>query len=156
MATLRETLSAPPDPTLDDVESADMSLPDSSAVVKHPDGFYWLTPDCRQQFGPFAPKGSANWRCAPSSLPVPPARAAKLARNPSRFRPNAAALITEASRSRTTPRVAAPTRAAQRDEFDEPPHDSAAEGAGWLIAARRSPFIEGNVRGECDALMAPR
>ena len=54
MATLRETLSAPPDPTLDDVASADMSLPDSSAVVKHPDGFYWLTPDCRQQFGPFA------------------------------------------------------------------------------------------------------
>jgi hypothetical protein len=54
MATLRETLSAPPDPAADDAASADVSLPDSGAVVQHPDGFYWLAPDGRQQFGPFA------------------------------------------------------------------------------------------------------
>jgi len=54
MATLRDALSAPPDPALDDAASADVSLPDSGAVVEHPDGFYWLAPDGRQQFGPFA------------------------------------------------------------------------------------------------------
>jgi len=54
MATLRDALSAPPDSAFDDAASADVSLPDSGAVVQHPDGYYWLAPDGRQQFGPFA------------------------------------------------------------------------------------------------------
>ena len=33
---------------------ADLSLPDSSALVRHPDGYYWVAPDGRQEFGPFA------------------------------------------------------------------------------------------------------
>jgi hypothetical protein len=59
MATLRDALSAPPDPALDDAASADVSLPDSGALVEHPDGYYWLTPDGRQQFGPFATAAEA-------------------------------------------------------------------------------------------------
>ncbi len=32
----------------------DLSLPDSSALVRHADGYYWVAPDGRQEFGPFA------------------------------------------------------------------------------------------------------
>lgn len=30
------------------------SLEGVSPIVEHPDGFYWVAPDGRQQFGPFA------------------------------------------------------------------------------------------------------
>ena len=33
---------------------ADLSLPDSGALVRHADGYYWVAPDGRQEFGPFA------------------------------------------------------------------------------------------------------
>lgn len=32
---------------------ADLSLPDSSSLVHHADGYYWVAPDGRQEFGPF-------------------------------------------------------------------------------------------------------
>ena len=32
----------------------DLSLPDSGALVHHADGYYWVAPDGRQEFGPFA------------------------------------------------------------------------------------------------------
>jgi hypothetical protein len=57
MATQRDRSSAPPDPRFDDavpVDADDVSLPDSGSIVEHPDGFYWLSADGRQQFGPFA------------------------------------------------------------------------------------------------------
>jgi hypothetical protein len=55
MATQRDRFSAPPDPAFDDaaLDPDDASLPDSGAVVQHPDGYYWLSPDGRQQFGPY-------------------------------------------------------------------------------------------------------
>lgn len=37
----------------DDLEE-DLSLPDSGEIVQHPDGWYWLGADGRQQFGPYA------------------------------------------------------------------------------------------------------
>jgi hypothetical protein len=42
------------EPAADEAALGDLSLPDSGAVVQHPDGYYWLAPDGRQQFGPFA------------------------------------------------------------------------------------------------------
>ena len=42
------------DPASDDPSAADLSLPDSHALVRHPDGFYWLGVDGRAEFGPFA------------------------------------------------------------------------------------------------------
>ena len=33
---------------------ADLSLPDTASLVRHPDGYYWVAPDGRQEFGPFA------------------------------------------------------------------------------------------------------
>src|SRR5690349_16029499 len=33
---------------------ADLSLPDSGALVRHADGYYWVAPDGRQEFGPFS------------------------------------------------------------------------------------------------------
>lgn len=35
----------------------DVSLPGSGAIVRHPDGWYWLADSGRQQFGPY---GSAE------------------------------------------------------------------------------------------------
>jgi hypothetical protein len=32
----------------------DVSLPDSQDLVHHPDGYYWLGPHGREQFGPYA------------------------------------------------------------------------------------------------------
>lgn len=59
MTSLQAALSAPPDPTIDDLASADLSLPDSDVVVKHPDGYYWVAPDGHQQFGPFGTAAEA-------------------------------------------------------------------------------------------------
>jgi len=53
MPSLRDALSAPPDPTLEEPATLELSAPGRSAVVKHPDGYYWLAPDGHQQFGPF-------------------------------------------------------------------------------------------------------
>jgi len=53
MPSLRDALSAPPDPTLEEPASLELSPPGRSAVVQHPDGYYWLAPGGHQQFGPF-------------------------------------------------------------------------------------------------------
>lgn len=44
----------PTDAEPDPAALADLSLPDSAALVRHADGYYWLAPDGRQEFGPFA------------------------------------------------------------------------------------------------------
>lgn len=31
----------------------DLKLPDREQLVQHPDGWYWIAPDGRQEFGPF-------------------------------------------------------------------------------------------------------
>lgn len=59
MMSLRDALAGPPDPVLDEVASTDLELPESDAVVMHPDGFYWVAPDGHQQFGPFATAADA-------------------------------------------------------------------------------------------------
>lgn len=46
-------LDAPPDGEVEDDAPPDVSLPDSGQIVQHPDGWYWLGEDGRQQFGPF-------------------------------------------------------------------------------------------------------
>ncbi len=46
--------SQPKIPLLVEPAPDDLSLPDSDALVQHPDGWYWLAPDGKQQFGPFA------------------------------------------------------------------------------------------------------
>jgi hypothetical protein len=53
MTSLRKTLAglAPAEET---PVPDDLSPPDSDALVQHPDGWYWLSPDGKQQFGPFA------------------------------------------------------------------------------------------------------
>ena len=38
---------------VDDAAALDVSLPDSRALVHHPDGYYWLSADGREQFGPY-------------------------------------------------------------------------------------------------------
>ena len=53
MVTPRKALPAPPDPALEDAASEDLTLPDSGSVVRHPDGYYWLAEDGRQEFGPY-------------------------------------------------------------------------------------------------------
>lgn len=57
--SLQKALAEPPDPTTDDVASIDLSLPGSDVLVQHPDGYYWVAPDGRQQFGPFASAAEA-------------------------------------------------------------------------------------------------
>jgi len=42
------------DPAIDEPLVLDMSLPDSQALVRHPDGYYWLGAGGREQFGPYA------------------------------------------------------------------------------------------------------
>ncbi|HMM83969.1 hypothetical protein [Azohydromonas sp.] len=43
-----------PTPAADETPLADdLSLPGRDALVQHPDGWYWLAPDGKQQFGPF-------------------------------------------------------------------------------------------------------
>ena len=40
----------------EDLPAADeeLSAPEEGTIVSHPDGFYWVAPDGRQEFGPFA------------------------------------------------------------------------------------------------------
>ena len=54
MKSLKATLNTPPEPGFDEASLADSSLPDDGSVVRHPDGYYWMSPDSHQQFGPFA------------------------------------------------------------------------------------------------------
>jgi hypothetical protein len=42
------------DPALDDLAALDLTLPDSQALVHHPDGYYWLGAGGRMQIGPYA------------------------------------------------------------------------------------------------------
>ena len=42
------------DPAFDEPQVMDLSLPDSQALVHHPDGYYWLGAGGREQFGPYA------------------------------------------------------------------------------------------------------
>ena len=37
----------------DETDAFDLSLPDSQALVRHPDGYYWLGVGGRQQVGPY-------------------------------------------------------------------------------------------------------
>ena len=42
------------DATPEDPAAADMSLPDSRELIRHPDGYYWLGAEGRLQIGPYA------------------------------------------------------------------------------------------------------
>jgi hypothetical protein len=42
------------DATPEDPAAADMSLPDSRELIRHPDGYYWLGADGRMEVGPYA------------------------------------------------------------------------------------------------------
>ena len=44
----------PADAAIEDLGALDLSLPDSHALVLHPDGYYWLGADGRVQIGPYA------------------------------------------------------------------------------------------------------
>ena len=49
-------MKSPPPPAADepeDLAAVELAPPDMDALVHHPDGWYWLTPDGRQQFGPY-------------------------------------------------------------------------------------------------------
>ncbi len=48
-------LSSPPlpEPSTDELAALDLSSPDSGSLVQHPDGWYWLDAEGRQQFGPY-------------------------------------------------------------------------------------------------------
>jgi len=48
------TPSAASEPSADELRQLDLSPPDSHALVKHPDGYYWLGADGRMQIGPYA------------------------------------------------------------------------------------------------------
>ena len=41
------------DTTPEDPTALDLSLPDSQALVRHPDGYYWLGADGRVEVGPY-------------------------------------------------------------------------------------------------------
>ena len=54
-----KTLPTPLPPTLadispDDLLAMDLSAPGSRALVRHPDGYYWLGAEGRMQVGPYA------------------------------------------------------------------------------------------------------
>jgi hypothetical protein len=53
MTPLKAAFSAPHDVAVEPTDLVDLAPPDSEALVKHPDGYYWLAPDGVQQFGPF-------------------------------------------------------------------------------------------------------
>jgi len=53
MTQPRPSLPPAAEPPIDEAALADLSLPDSSALVRHADGYYWVAPDGRQEFGPF-------------------------------------------------------------------------------------------------------
>jgi hypothetical protein len=49
-------MKSPPPPAADepeDLAAVRLVPPDLESLVQHPDGWYWLTPDGRQQFGPY-------------------------------------------------------------------------------------------------------
>ena len=46
--------ATPSDAEPDAAALRDLSLPDSSVLLRHADGYYWVAPDGRQEFGPFA------------------------------------------------------------------------------------------------------
>ena len=48
-----QTPTAASEPSADELRQLDLSPPDSQALVKHPDGYYWLSIDVRQEVGPF-------------------------------------------------------------------------------------------------------
>lgn len=50
MAPPRKT--PPPAPTVE-ASADDLTPPDTEGLVQHPDGWYWLAPDGKDQFGPF-------------------------------------------------------------------------------------------------------
>lgn len=52
MKSLREALATAADEEV--VAGDDLSLPWREQLIDHPDGWYWLAPDGKQQFGPFA------------------------------------------------------------------------------------------------------
>ncbi len=41
-------------------EGLSSALPGGDDVVEHPDGYYWVAPDGKQEFGPFASRESAR------------------------------------------------------------------------------------------------
>lgn len=43
-----------PEPTVEELAALDLSAPDDTSLVQHPDGWYWLDAEGRQQFGPYA------------------------------------------------------------------------------------------------------
>ena len=53
MTAVRTALPSAPEPAGDDPVNLDLSLPDSQALVHHPDGYYWLGAGGREQFGPY-------------------------------------------------------------------------------------------------------
>ena len=55
------------------IDETQASLEGVSPVVEHPDGFYWVAPDGRQQFGPFATaeEARADRDLANDEAPVP-------------------------------------------------------------------------------------
>ena len=54
MTAVRTALKPAPEPAGDDPVTMDLSLPDSQALVHHPDGYYWLGAGGREEFGPYA------------------------------------------------------------------------------------------------------
>lgn len=54
MTAVRLVLNPFTDAVADDLPALDLSLPDSQALVHHPDGYYWLGAGGRDQFGPYA------------------------------------------------------------------------------------------------------
>ena len=53
MTRLKADFAVPQDTAPDDAALSDISPPDSGSVIRHPDGYYWLTADGDQEFGPF-------------------------------------------------------------------------------------------------------
>ena len=53
MTAVRIAFNPATEPAADDQASLDMALPDSQALVHHPDGYYWLGAGGREQFGPY-------------------------------------------------------------------------------------------------------
>jgi hypothetical protein len=54
MTATRPVLLPAAETSADDLASLDLTLPDSHALVHHPDGYYWLATGGREQFGPYA------------------------------------------------------------------------------------------------------
>ena len=59
MKSLKATLNTPPEPGFDEASLGDASAPDDGSLVRHPDGYYWISPDGHQEFGPFATAAEA-------------------------------------------------------------------------------------------------